>query len=396
MSELKRNHRGVYVAVLCVLTYGVVYLCRINISAAVEKMAAGFGTSVAAVGIFGSLQSLIYACGQFVNGYFINRKQPWAIISAAALGSGLANFLMSLVDGFVLALILWCVNAYLQSLFWGAIIRTLSIYPESKTSRTLMWLMLIIPICTIISWSVIGSALDKVNDWHPYYSIPGVILLLFVPFWLSLRKVCPEPVSHQEAQEQRSIREMFRYFRDNGVGRHCVISLLHGMISGGVFFWAPVMIGRILTGTDLSPYLMAAIIPFIKIPSSLMLPLVTGKGNYRKLLILLFGAIAVLCGGSLLVPNGSNMLFLILITLLTFLSNLIGCVMSLYVPLEYSGDDMGVPVAGVLDAVIYIGSSISTYMLGGIISSNSLSGAAVIWLITAALSCAVLYRRPKA
>ena len=73
MNASEKRSRGIYLAILCVLTYGVVYLCRINISAAVEKMAAGFGTSVAAVGIFGSLQSLIYACGQFVNGYFINR-----------------------------------------------------------------------------------------------------------------------------------------------------------------------------------------------------------------------------------------------------------------------------------------------------------------------------------
>ena len=383
MNASEKRSRGIYLAILCVLTYGVVYLCRINISAAVEKMAAGFGTSVAAVGIFGSLQSLIYACGQFVNGYFINRGKSRIIIGVAAFGSGLVNLLMGLVDGFVPALILWCINAYLQSLFWGAIIRTLSTYPESRSSRTLMCLIMITPVCTIISGSVLGAALDKVNDWHPYFMIPGIILLLFAPLWLSLHKVCPEADSLQAEQEKRSVREMFRYFLENGVVRHCVVSLIHGAISGGVFFWAPVMISRILTGTDLSPYLMAAIIPFIKIPSSLLLPVVTGKHDYRRLLQALFGGIAVLCMASLLFSHGSNLLFLILIILMTFLSNLIGSLMSLYVPLEYSDDNMGAPVAGVLDAVIYIGSSISTYLLGSIISSNDLNGAVVIWLIAA-------------
>ena len=384
MNTSDKRSRGIYLAVLCVLTYGTVYLCRINISAAVEKMAAGFGTSVAAVGIFGSLQSLIYACGQFLNGYFINRRRSRIIIGMAALGSGLANLLMSVVDGFVPALILWCINAYLQSLFWGAIIRTISTYPESKSCRTLMWLMMIIPIFTIISWSVIGSALDKVSDWHPYFRIPGFILLLFVPLWLSLHKVCPEADALQAEQEKRSLREMFRYYRENGVARHCMVSLLHGAIHGGVFFWAPVMISRILTGTDLSPYLIAAIIPFIKIPSSLLLPVVTGKHDYRRLLQALFGGIAVLCVASLLFSHGSNLLFLILIVLMTFLSNLVGSMMALYVPMEYSDDNMGAPVAGVLDAVIYIGSSISTYLMGSIISSNNLNGAVMIWLIAAA------------
>ena len=93
MKLMNSRSRGIYLAVLCVLTYGTVYLCRINISAAVEKMADGFGTSVAAVGIFGSLQSLIYACGQFVNGYFINRRRSRLIIGFAAFGSGLINLI---------------------------------------------------------------------------------------------------------------------------------------------------------------------------------------------------------------------------------------------------------------------------------------------------------------
>ena len=386
MGLMNKHSRGVYLAVLCVLTYGTVYLCRINISAAVEKMADGFGTSVAAVGIFGSLQSLIYASGQFINGYFINRGRSRIIIGLAALGSGLMNLLMSLVDGFVPALIFWCINAYLQSLFWVAIIRTLSTYPESKSSRTMMWLMMIIPIFTIISWSVIGGALDSVKDWHPYFRIPGIILLLFAPLWLSLHKICPEADTLQAEQEKRSVKEMFRYFRENGVARHCMVSLVHGVIHGGVFFWAPVMISRILAGTALSPYLIAAVIPFIKIPSSLLLPVLTGKHDYRRLLQTLFGTIAVLCGVSLLFSRGSGALFLVLIILLTFLSNLIGSMMSLYVPMEYSDDNMGAPVAGVLDAVIYLGSSVSTYLLGGIISSNDLSGAVVIWLAAAAIA----------
>lgn len=389
LNTAEKRSRGIYLAVLCVLTYGTVYLCRVNISAAVEKMADGFGTSVVAVGIFGSLQSLIYACGQFINGYFINRGRSRIIIGLAALGSGLANILMSLVDGFVPALILWCVNAYLQSLFWGAIIRTLSTYPESRSSKTLMFLMMIIPVCTIISWSVIGGALDKVNDWHPYFRIPGIILLLFAPFWLTLHKVCPETDLLQEEQKSRSVKEMFRYYLENGVVRHCIVSLAHGAIHGGVFFWAPVMISRILSGTDLSPYIVAGIIPFIKIPSSLILPFVTGKHDYRRLLLVLFAMIAVFCAGLLLFSNGSNLLFLILIIVMTFLSNLVGSVMSLYVPLEYSGDNMGAPIAGLLDAVIYIGSSISTYLLGSIISSNNLNGAAVIWLIAAAAAVLV-------
>ena len=116
---MKMRTRGIYLAVLVSVTYGFAYLCRINLSAAVSKMADGFGTTVTAIGIFGTLQTLIYALGQLVNGYIISRHRPRLIIFCAAAGSSCANILMSFVSGFYPALVLWCINAYMQSLFWG-------------------------------------------------------------------------------------------------------------------------------------------------------------------------------------------------------------------------------------------------------------------------------------
>ena len=384
--------RGKYLAVLSVLTYGMIYMGRINISVAVDKMAAGFGTGVAAVGIFGSLQSLIYALGQFVNGYFINRWKSRLVIGLAALGTAAANILMGLTDGFLPALIIWCLNAYIQSLFWGAIIRIITTYPESQSSRSLMWMMLIIPIFTIISWTGIGTALDGVSDWHPYFWIPGVVILTIVIPWLILDRTCPETEAIQSAENSKmSVRELLSYVKNNGVISHCIISFMHGMISGGIMFWAPELIGRILTGVSISPYLVAGIIPMVKVFSSLALPRITGRSrDYRRLLLFLFAAIAVLCGAMTLFSGGNTALFLLLITAMTFMSNVIGSLLSMYVPLNYSDDHMSAPVAGILDAVIYAGSAAATYALGHIISGNDLRGAAILWLGSAAVAAAVL------
>lgn len=170
---MKMRTRGIYLAVLVSITYGFAYLCRINLSAAVGKMADGFGTTVSAIGIFGTLQTLIYACGQLVNGYIISRHRPRLIILCAVIGSSCANLLMGLVSNYYAALLLWCINAYMQSLFWGAIVRILAAYPESRSDTSVMWTILILPISYTVSWAVIGRMLDGVPSWHPYFLIPG-------------------------------------------------------------------------------------------------------------------------------------------------------------------------------------------------------------------------------
>ena len=165
---MKMRTRGIYLAVMCSVTYAFAYLCRINLSAAVNKMAAGFGTTVSAIGIFGTLQTLIYAMGQLVNGYIISRHRPRAVILFAVIGSSCSNLLMAFVNNYYLALILWCINAYMQSLFWGSIVRIIDTYPESRSETSVMWTILVLPISYTISWAIIGRLLDGVPSWDPF------------------------------------------------------------------------------------------------------------------------------------------------------------------------------------------------------------------------------------
>ena len=77
---MKMRTRGIYLGVLCCVTYGLAYMCRINLPAAAEKMTASFSAPISRIGLFGTLQTLIYAFGQLVNGYFISRSRhraPW-------------------------------------------------------------------------------------------------------------------------------------------------------------------------------------------------------------------------------------------------------------------------------------------------------------------------------
>ena len=390
------RRRGICLSVLVCLTYAFAYLCRINLSAAVNKMASGFGVGVSAIGIFGTLQTLIYAGGQLVNGYIISRHRPRLVILCAVIGSSCANLLMSLVNNYYAALVIWCANAYMQSLFWGAIIRIIDTYPESRSDTTVMWTILVLPISYTLSWSVIGQLLDSSPSWHPYFLIPGILLFLLIPFWISAGKICPETDTLQSAAVIRTPGGIFRYIFQNHVTVYCIVSVLSGIVREGILFWAPVLLARILAGSGISPYLTAPLIPFGRIPSTILLRLILPKfRNYLKINAWLFGLISAICFAVLLLPENAPIPAVILISLLTLLSTMLGSLFSVYVPLSYTHDNKSAPVAGLLDALIYLGGAVSTFVLGHILGSGSLDGAAVFWIITAVSGIIIPALMPK-
>lgn len=177
---------------------------------------------------------------------------------------------------------------------------------------------------------------------------------------------------------------------------YCIVSVLSGILREGILFWAPILLARILAGTNISPYLTAPLIPFGRIPSTIALRYLMPKIKNNLILNgMLFGASLVICIAILCVPENASILIIILITLLTFLSTMLGSLYSVYVPLSYNEDNMSAPVAGLLDALIYLGGAISTFVLGHILTNGSLKGASVFWIITSGLGMLIPVLMPR-
>lgn len=391
---MKVRNKGIYLAILCIVTYILAYLCRVNISSAIVKMADGFGVSKATIGIFGTLQALIYATGQMLNGPIITRYKPAKLIAFAAIGTALANLLISFTSSFTIALIIWCVNAYIQSLFWGSIVRLIDIYPESRSSTALMCLMLSMSLAFILSWTVIGSLLADIPDWHPYFRIPGILMLFALPFWLTMDKTCPETEVLGSGEKAQNYRKVLRYIHENRVYVLLAIGFLTGFIREGIIFWAPVMLDQILTGTNISPYLTAAIIPIARTPSSVFLARVLKRTQkHIRLICIIFALVLFFSLVAFLLPGDKPIFFALLLAILTFLICTIGSMMSLYVPLTFAKDEMSAPLAGILDAIMYIGASVSTLVVGKNAASENPTGAAVFWAAGALAGVLITIRK---
>ena len=109
----------------------------------------------------------------------------------------------------------------------------------------------------------------------------------------------------------------------------------------------------------------------------------------------LFGGVLIICLILFFVPGSSLILIIILLTLLTFLSTMLGSLFSVYVPLSYNEDNMSAPVAGLLDALIYLGGAVSTFVLGHILVDGTLKGVTLFWIGAAAFGILIPMIMPK-
>ena len=379
---MSKHKKGLYLAILCCVTYGFAYLCRINMSAAIDKLAAGFNTDTEAIGVLSSSFSITYAVGQLVCGYFIGRWNPRITMLGAVIGTALCNLIISRVDVYAVVFAVWVLNAAVQSLFWGTEIKIIGAYPETRSHTMMMSFGLVISVAYVISWSGIGSLLNKTSDWHPYFGIPAVIMLLIVPFWLTLKKACPEVEELQQTSVKRNLPETMHYLTQNHIFFYAGLEIITGIVKEGVFFWAPVLLARLLAGSNISPYITVVIVPLSKIPATVTMRFVMKKiKDYTLIYRIAYGTIAMLC---LLVWVGSarfDWLFPVVLPILTYLSCCIATMSSGYIPLSFVGkENMGAMVTGLLDASIYIGGSLSSLVLGHVLADNNVLQVALFWM----------------
>ena len=124
--EQKRVLRTVLL--LSWMTYMTAYLCRVNLSTVLDKLAVGLGVSVEYLGAASSVYFVTYAVGQLLNGAIGDRVNPHRFLMLALVMTGGINLIIGLQSSGSLFFLLWGLNGFCQSMFWSTLLRLLSVY----------------------------------------------------------------------------------------------------------------------------------------------------------------------------------------------------------------------------------------------------------------------------
>lgn len=356
---MKRAIPKALVFVLCYIAYTCVYIARLNLSMAAPGMISGNVVTEVQYGFLGSAFFVTYACGRLLNGVIGDRCAPWIMVGVGLLLTGVANCTVGLLPPYGMILVLWCINAYAQSMLWSSLLRCMTgLYGKETADRK-------VPILTS-SVSVGNIAGILLSTWMVKYFgirsaffIPGAmtVLMALTSVWV-LRTV---PVPPTPEKQKFPLAE---FFRDSKIRRMLLPALFHGVIKDNIGTWMGLyFVTRYAIDLE-SSALFVLLIPAVGMLGRLVYPLCFRWSGKREDLIsiLCFAACCLLA--VVLCVNPGAMVAAICLSLIYALVSMINTSALSVFPLRFADKNMVSSVSGVVDFATYLGAGIGSAVYG--------------------------------
>ena len=203
-ATTKRYHLWEWRTIIVLMIgYALFYFVRKNLSMAIPAMEAELGLSKVQLGIFMTLNGVIYGASRFVNGMLVDRFSRRKIMSLGLLLSCIVNFIIAFspkMNGFMhlldsegkatMGLVyligsLWLVNGYLQGMGVPPCVSLLShwVRPKELPTKQAIWNTshsvgagLVLLLCGFLVWCYVMNV--KVSDVAPMLA---PLLIIYKP-----------------------------------------------------------------------------------------------------------------------------------------------------------------------------------------------------------------------
>lgn len=406
----KRRNQSVLPLLLLLswATYVTAYLCRVNLSAVLEKLAAGLDVSVEYLGIASSVYFVTYAVGQLLNGAIGDRVDPYRFLMLALVLTGGVNVTLGVQTSGAAFLLLWGLNGFCQSMFWGTLLRLLSARAPEEQWKNVSTVM---STCSVtgyfLSWVVLSALFQPLNH-RPYFIVPGAVALLLVPAWFALSRRFPfAPWEEGSPREEGSPPEKNRPLAEDrppapplGQVAHtfwrerlvfiCLLCALVGAIQEGAAFWMPMIFTSVLDLGDGSLILLM-LIPLARLAGVFLARWILSASKDRADRAMLAAmSLACLISGALVWTSRSpGLLTAVLIACLISVIYTGNWYMINYLPLYFAPRGMVATLVGVFDFSTYIGAAMMSGSLGILMLRHGWSVLPILWLALSAAAAAL-------
>lgn len=372
------------ILLLCWATYVTAYLCRINFSVAIPKLAADLSVPMELLGIASSVYFVAYALGQLCNGFLSDRLPPYRFLLLALIATTCMNFAIPFCTGVAAVTIFWGCNGYFQSIFWGTLLRLLSLHYTSQAGHKNV--STVMSTCSVtgyfLSWTLLGKLLENSSSSF-YFFLPAIPAAILVPAWLITAR--NHPVEEMLAQRPavpplRQSLQTIAAFRLQWVS---ILCLGIGAIQEGAVFWLPVMFSQLLNLNYNQSLLCLMIVPIAKLLGVFAARWCLGQtgNNPRRTEGILVTAAFLTTMLLALTAGGSSWITVIFIGLLILFINGANWILISYLPLRFSSQNMVATLVGIFDFSVYIGAAISAPILGFSMGKYGFPAVPLVWLV---------------
>lgn len=388
---LKRWQSRVFI--LCWIAYACIYFGRVNLSVAIPYIQEAFQLNKGQVGLIGSLFFWIYGIGQLINGYIGDKVSSKLFIFIGLLVTALANIFFGLTSAFAFMLLFWAVNGYFQSILWGPVAKTLSLwYPYEKQSGIIIAISTSMVGGYMLSWGLSGQILSRMN-WRWVFLIPGMVIFAFSFIWFLGVKNRPEDVGlespniHIKSQLEKSDKteyismSLWSVICKTKLWFVVIACFAQGIIKEGIGLWAPSFIMETQNLDIKSATSLILFIPIMNFFGMMMAGWLNKKFKYQEKLttITLFALGIIMIIGLINFGKlgvGAALIFLGLSSAAMYGANtmLLGVI-----PMSFAKYNKVSSVAGFLDFCSYLASGFAAFITGIIVKNYGWYSVMSLW-----------------
>ncbi len=369
--------------IACFAAYTAAYISRCNLSPSLDAIAASFGVSAAEAGLLPTCFAIPYAAGQVVSGLLADRYPPPRLMLIGLLGSSAVNLIFSVCPYFPALVGLWFVNGLLQSMVWTPIMRILTVrFRESVRDHAAFFMSLTLIFGYLLAWALSGMLTTLLN-WRAAFLVSGLVTAaIAIPSVLSMKGVTADAPARPDAVPgaRAPIRTLL-------LGTNLIPLLIccvtNGFVRDSITYWAAKLLMD-TQGIDLG----SAVGVMLIIPCVNFLGIRMGKSAYKRTrnnLYLSSGILFAVCTALCLVMGPvSAVSFPGCVTVLVLISAMcygLNPLLTTLFPMLYDRLDRVALAAGLLDAMIYVGSAFSGYFTGLLFDSLGWNAVFLSWAV---------------
>lgn len=388
------SKRQVRLLVTLFLAYTAAYISRTNLSPALDAIQSDFGLTAAQVGLLPTFFAIPYALGQVVNGTLADHFRPRNFITLGLIGSACMNILFSIAPSYPLLMLLWALNGCFQSMIWTPIVRIMATeYQESIRPKAMFTVSMTLIVGYLVAWAISGF-LTSMISWRWAFRTSGMITGVFgvVSFLLLSDTQSAATVEKPKAAQPENRVSVLKLVFGTDLFLLLLGCTFNGYVRDSIMNWAPKMLVD-TQGIDLSSALgVVLIIPIINFLGIQFGKLMYAKQGQRVRVTCatLLGICAVF---SLVLTVGyqvNPILCTVLLGLCSAMAYGINPLLTSFLPMDYHSLGRVGMAAGLIDALIYVGSAFSGTFAGMIHDYLGWSAVFASWTIFSVIGVAMV------
>ena len=395
MNEKKLLNKNILAIAVCWLVYTCSYLGKLGYNANIILIEREFGVAHAESGSVGTAFFFAYGAGQIINGLLCKKYNVKYTIFFALIVSAVCNFTLTVITDFAWLKIVWLVNGAALSFLWSLLIRFLSETLDSKyTSKAVVIMGTTVAAGTFAVYGL-SALFAAISVYKAIFYLAAVLLPTIAIIWfLSFKSISQtqnkEPSENTPIVDGETAKKKADFGFVTLINVMAIFAIVTNVEKDGITVWIPTILKELYDMPDYLSILLTLFLPLIAVFGTAV---AVYFNKYIKNFISLCGLFFLVTTLALVVNvlflKSSAAVMLICLSIISLLMSGTNNIITGMLPLYYKDKANAGLLAGVLNGCCYVGSTLSSYVLG-LIADNYGWEVVFYILIACAAICSII------